>query len=200
MALSIITALLTAFPSSSFADEGQDGSILLPSNVLSGLESGIFKYTNAHRVDGGAPAFAESSSADEMARAFSLTLVKSRLFSEDQPGLPFAQRLQQAAPCGDSCADAAENVFQIDYPSIQALLADVQSTDQIDKMAKDIVDGWLASPGHRRNIEDPLLEALGVGVAVSLDGKLYATQDFIRTTPLTGQQYLQDAHPDQRRD
>ena len=41
-----------------------------------------------------------------------------------------------------------------------------------------VMAGWMASPGHRANILNCSLRALGVGVARSDGGRLYWTQDF----------------------
>ena len=38
------------------------------------------------------------------------------------------------------------------------------------------VDGWLASPGHRRNLLDGRTTREGVGVAVAPDGRVFVTQ------------------------
>lgn len=43
---------------------------------------------------------------------------------------------------------------------------------------QQLVDQWMASPGHRANILNPGLNTMGVGAAVAGDGKLYATQVF----------------------
>ena len=45
------------------------------------------------------------------------------------------------------------------------------------KLAKDLVDGWMKSPGHRANILNAQLRYIGVGVAHS-DNYIYATQNF----------------------
>ena len=45
---------------------------------------------------------------------------------------------------------------------------------------QQLVDQWMASPGHRLNMLHPGHTAMGVGVAVAADGKLYATQVFAR--------------------
>jgi uncharacterized protein YkwD len=42
----------------------------------------------------------------------------------------------------------------------------------------EVVAAWLASPGHRQNIEDPAFQATGVGVAAGADGALLWVQDF----------------------
>ena len=46
-----------------------------------------------------------------------------------------------------------------------------------DEMAKNFVDGWLNSPGHRKNLLHPRMTHLGVGVAVR-GTSVYVTQVF----------------------
>jgi uncharacterized protein YkwD len=43
--------------------------------------------------------------------------------------------------------------------------------------ARTAVEGWMQSPGHRRNILDPDYDSSGIGVAVAGD-RIYATQVF----------------------
>ena len=45
------------------------------------------------------------------------------------------------------------------------------------KLAKNLVDGWMKSPGHRANILNGELRYIGVGIAQSGD-YIYATQNF----------------------
>jgi uncharacterized protein YkwD len=45
--------------------------------------------------------------------------------------------------------------------------------------AREVVDGWLNSPGHRRNIEGDF-RLTGIGIAKRSDGMVYFTQIFIR--------------------
>jgi len=45
--------------------------------------------------------------------------------------------------------------------------------------AREVVDGWLHSPGHRRNIEGDF-RLTGIGVATRSDGMVYFTQIFVR--------------------
>ena len=44
--------------------------------------------------------------------------------------------------------------------------------------AEEVVDGWLHSPGHKRNIEGDY-NLTGIGVSQSRDGVLYFTQLFV---------------------
>ena len=45
--------------------------------------------------------------------------------------------------------------------------------------AREVVDGWLHSPGHRRNIEGDF-RLTGIGLARRSDGMIYFTQIFTR--------------------
>jgi uncharacterized protein YkwD len=45
--------------------------------------------------------------------------------------------------------------------------------------AREVVDGWLRSPGHRRNIEGDF-RLTGIGVATARNGMVYFTQIFIK--------------------
>ena len=45
--------------------------------------------------------------------------------------------------------------------------------------AREVVDGWLHSPGHRRNIEGDF-RLTGIGLARRSDGMVYFTQIFTR--------------------
>ena len=47
-----------------------------------------------------------------------------------------------------------------------------------ESLANEIVEGWMNSPGHRKNILTPDFEKLGVGVSIGDDGGVYATQNF----------------------
>ncbi|HVS98028.1 MAG TPA: CAP domain-containing protein [Puia sp.] len=45
--------------------------------------------------------------------------------------------------------------------------------------AREVVDGWLHSPGHRRNIEGDF-RLTGIGVASARNGRIYFTQIFTK--------------------
>jgi hypothetical protein len=46
------------------------------------------------------------------------------------------------------------------------------------RTAEQVMDGWMMSTGHRENILNCRLRAIGVGVARAQDGTLYWTQNF----------------------
>lgn len=45
--------------------------------------------------------------------------------------------------------------------------------------AREVVDGWLHSPGHRRNIMGDF-RLTGIGVAEAANGMIYFTQIFVK--------------------
>ena len=49
---------------------------------------------------------------------------------------------------------------------------------KIQQVAKEIVDDWMSSPGHRENILDPRFTHLGVGVSAR-NHTIRATQEFV---------------------
>jgi hypothetical protein len=50
--------------------------------------------------------------------------------------------------------------------------------------AVQIHDMWMNSPGHRANLLDPAVDAVGIRV-IDRDGELYAVEDFARLVPAT---------------
>lgn len=47
-----------------------------------------------------------------------------------------------------------------------------------DRIAETTVQGWMKSPGHRKNILTPYFKSEGIGVVISPDDKVYITQNF----------------------
>ena len=64
------------------------------------------------------------------------------------------------------------------YPSSWRKAAENVGTFNQSVAARDMLQAWLNSPGHRRNVENPEFTHLGVGWATSSDGSVYATQNF----------------------
>ena len=54
---------------------------------------------------------------------------------------------------------------------------------KIQRVAKEIVDDWMSSPGHRENILDPRFTHLGVGVSAR-QHSVRATQEFVGRSKL----------------
>ncbi len=47
-----------------------------------------------------------------------------------------------------------------------------------EAIASEIIEGWMHSKGHRKNILNANFEKEGIGVFITEDGEIYVTQDF----------------------
>ena len=48
---------------------------------------------------------------------------------------------------------------------------------ELEELASLVVDGWMASVGHRENILNTGYDRQGIGIAISADEKVYVTQN-----------------------
>jgi uncharacterized protein YkwD len=123
------------------------------------LESAVFSLTNAERATRNCPALVLDPRLAAAARGHSVDMARTGLFghtSADGTGPP--DRMRQAGY--DARFGWAENIAH-GQPTAGAVMA-----------------AWMASEGHRANILNCELKAVGVGAARSADGQLYWTQDF----------------------
>lgn len=106
--------------------------------------SAFVDLMNTHRIQMGCAPLEWNSAVADVARAHSQDMIDRGYFAHDNPDgkSPF-QRLQDA---GIDYSRAAENIAY-GYPTAEAVL-----------------DGWLNSSGHRRNIENCALTEHGVGL------------------------------------
>lgn len=123
------------------------------------LETQLFHNVNTTRSAHHLVSLRRDSALDEVARTHSRDMARRRYLSHTNPeGLNPIGRLQQGGVAG--FAMAGENVGM---------------TNRADPN-REILDGWLASPVHRKNLMAPAFNATGVGVATAADGTLYYTQ------------------------
>lgn len=147
----------------------RSGGILHPKD----LERRIFQLTNEARHKNGLPSLDWDRSLAVKARDKSDDMLINNYFSHTNPeGKTLKDRFMEEKPASyKTISRIGENIYmgaRLDY-----------STD-IKTQARLIVDGWMTSPGHRRNILDPQYTHLGVGVSAK-DKMCYATQVFAGT-------------------
>jgi uncharacterized protein YkwD len=134
------------------------------------LERRIFQLTNEARRKHGLPSLDSDKDLAVKAREKSDDMLNNNYFSHTSPeGKTLKDRVQEEKPASfRTISRAGENIYmgsRFDYA------VDVKT------QARMIVDGWMTSPGHRRNILDPNYSRMGVGVAAK-DKMCYATQIF----------------------
>jgi hypothetical protein len=123
---------------------------------MTDAERQLFDELNRERAAQNLPALTWDNSLAVAARQHAARMADRNMVSHqvaDEP--PLAQRAAQA---GAHFSKIAENIAVGSDPA-------------------SIHDGWMSSPGHRRNILDPQLTAVGIA-AVKGSGGLFAVQDF----------------------
>ncbi len=128
-------------------------------STLERLEQHLFAEVNRVRAQHHLIPLARRSDLDRVAAAHSEDMAQRGYFSHESPeGANPVDRIQ-AAGIGDMTL-AAENL---------GLTRDSDPT-------LAIVQGWLNSPDHRRNLLAPAMNSTGVGIIRAKDGSLLYTQ------------------------
>jgi uncharacterized protein YkwD len=151
------------------------------------LESRILALVNGERAAGDAPELRPDAALSEIARAHSADMVRRKYFGHVDPegngpsergelaGFECRRRHGQSVTVG-----LAENIYQAasyDRFTIRNGVASY-AWKTVGEIAAAIVEGWMKSRGHRRNILKIGPSRTGVGVAISPDGKILVTQLF----------------------
>ncbi len=122
-----------------------------------------------------------------IAKKHSADMAKRNYFSHTSPeGRDFSYRYIKG---GYACAitienriyKGAENIFQNNlYNSVTTVNGVVNYYDwnTLEDIAETTVEGWMNSPGHRKNILTPVWLREGIGVFIAPDDKVYITQNF----------------------
>ena len=128
------------------------------------VEAQILKLVNAERIHEGLGALASDAKLAGIARAHSADMLNKGYFSHTN-----------TAGCGSSCRvtnagyawrATGENIYTMEGYDMSA-----------SETARQMVDGWMKSSGHRANILNSSYTNHGIGLAVS--GKtIYATSVF----------------------
>jgi uncharacterized protein YkwD len=122
------------------------------------LATQVVALVNAHRLMLGLQPLAISPALTYAATWKARHMAQYQYMDHDDPGPPAARTAgERIAACGYPDVTWGENIAE-GYKTAQA-----------------VVDGWLGSPDHRANIEDPAFRATGVAAA---GATLYWSQTF----------------------
>lgn len=132
------------------------------------MQRGIVAGTNAFRAAEGLPALAPNDALSRAAADFARYLARSGELGHTADG---RQPFDRAAAAGYAACIVAENLAQQyrsdGYPAAQPLV-------------EAFMQGWQESPGHRKNLLDPDVTQIGVGVVRDPGDRYYAVQLFGR--------------------
>jgi uncharacterized protein YkwD len=127
----------------------------------SGYAAEVVALVNDHRSSLGLGSLQVPSSLAAAAVWKARHMAEYAYMQHDDPAPPVARSVgSRLSACGYGGGTWGENIAY-GYSSPQA-----------------VVNGWLDSPGHRANIENPAYTAIGVGAAGSDSGTIYWAQDF----------------------
>ncbi len=150
------------------------------------LEKRIHALINEERKRQGLTQLAWNAALSRIATKHSSDMAKRNYFSHHSPeGHDFSYRYKQegyscALPVGDTIYMGAENIFQNNLYDRIVYVNGAAHYDwnNMEKIAETTVQGWMHSPGHRKNILTPHWRSEGLGVAIAPDDKVYITQNF----------------------
>jgi uncharacterized protein YkwD len=139
---------------------------LSPTISRRALERAIHDATNHARARHDLDALDADLHLATIARSHSCHMVDADFSGHDTPdGTTIADRYDRTSYDWRRCG---ENVAK-HYPD---------GLDDATTIARDVVDGWLDSPGHRENLLDDDWRVEGIGVDYATDGAVLATQNF----------------------
>ena len=134
------------------------GAGVKPPPGLAAISADILRYVNQHRKSMGLPALRANSFISSVALEHSRDMLTGKSpFGHDG----FRGRIDKIQHQLGHLHVAAENVASGPMG------------------AREVVDGWLHSPGHRRNIEGDFT-LTGIGLAEARNGMIYFTQIFTK--------------------
>lgn len=134
------------------------------------MENLIFELVNENRTENGEDTFVLSNRVRLIARLHSKDMADRGFFNHTNPdGEGSSERHQEY----DGCDITNENIAKWESPP----------TSNESEIAREIVDGWMNSAGHKANIMTSYGNVAGVGVYVTQNRTVYVTMNFCREHP-----------------
>ena len=127
----------------------------------------MLEQTNAFREAQGLAPLATDPALDKAAQAYARHMARAGKLGHTVDGRQPAERAQAQ---GYEACIVAENVgYQYDSRGYEA-----------PGLARELMEGWKKSPGHRENLEDAAVSEIGVGIAQDAKGGYFGVQLFGR--------------------
>jgi uncharacterized protein YkwD len=136
-----LSALVPATAAANSSPASADRAAARPATVL--------RLVNAERTSRGLPRLRSQPALRAAARGYALQMVRQKFFSHDRAGL--IRRIRRTG-------------YLRRYPH-WALGENIAWGTRSSGRPKAIVQAWMASPPHRRNILNPRFRRIGIGIA-----------------------------------
>jgi len=184
--LATLTVLFSCAPHTAQTGRSAPARHARPSISAAALEKQVHTLINNERRKAGLSLLASDEALSRIARNHSRDMGTRSYFAHNSPeGHDFSYRYQQA---GYTCAitisrtiyQGAENIARNNlYDSVTTVNGQAYyDWNSLEKIAETTVQGWMKSPGHRKNILTPVWRNEGIGVFISPDDRVYITQNF----------------------
>jgi uncharacterized protein YkwD len=183
-------ALLVAaafFPAGAFADvHAARRQKPQPAISAADLAQRIHVLVNTERANHKLPALTWNAALARIAATHSRDMARRDYFSHDSPeGHDFSHRYRLAGyACqihiGQTIHAGAENIALARLYNTMAVENGISYYDwnSAQQIARQTVDDWMQSPGHRKNILTPHWRHQGIGVEIGPGNKVLVTQNF----------------------
>ena len=153
------------------------------------LEARIHTLVNRQRAQHGLSQLSWNEAIRPIARGHSNHMGRRRYFSHNAPnGADFSDRYRRArfrcqVPAGGNrILLGGENLFMGHVVRTWTVYSDgtrqVAARHNLDSLAQAAVVGWMNSRSHRENLLTPHWRTEAIGVEITEDGRVYATQNF----------------------
>ena len=135
----------------------------LPAEASVGVADLVYHYSNQARRQHSRRPFKRSAKLEQAAHNYARVLARTGVFSHTADGTTLKYRVKKTGYRGGYMAENA---------------AYRPTNLSPEGIAQKFVNGWLQSRGHRKNLLHPKLTELGVGIAQTKSGRMYAVQVF----------------------
>lgn len=143
--------------------EAQNGATPQESYSATQIEDAILSQVNRVRSEHGLGALRMNPQLQQAARSHSEQMARQNFFSHVDPkGKDVVDRIQSQGVTG--FRSVGENIFV---------------GQNLANLVESVIQGWMTSPGHKRNLLSSEYREVGTGVAVSDKQKVYATQVYL---------------------
>ncbi len=137
-------------------------------------EQQIHEAINDERTAEGIDPLEDDEDLRTVARGHSADMIDQEYVGHESPdGVTPADRLDDAG-----CSAGGENVAQSWAGQPVDVDGETIVADDEAELAEHLVERWMDSPGHRENVLRESFAQSGVGVVVTEDNRVYATQKF----------------------
>lgn len=139
---------------------------------ISTLEYKVYYCINLERKKIGLTELELSDTLSDVARMHSMDMARRSYFDHTNlTGESHSERLESEGIHLEGVS--AENIARYSIISSIQQPGNIKTYKSLDELTKAVVDGWMHSPGHRKNINNGDFKKTGVGVALGLDNETY---------------------------